>query len=207
MKILVLDNYDSFTYNLVQLLRELGYGDQLEVHRNDQISLDAVEEFGAILLSPGPGLPSEAGIMPELIQRYAASKRILGVCLGHQAIAEAFGGELSNLEEVLHGISSTARVVHEDEPMFKNLPATFQVARYHSWTVVPTSVPRDLKVTAVDENGEILALRHRNYDVCGVQFHPESILTDFGKEMLQNWLQNPTKRGNKWTSYAASLTL
>ncbi|WP_048920241.1 anthranilate synthase component II [Rufibacter radiotolerans] len=207
MKILVLDNYDSFTYNLVQLLRELGYGDQVEVHRNDQISLDAVDQFDVILLSPGPGVPSEAGIMPELLKRYAPTKRIMGVCLGHQAIAEAFGAELSNMTEVLHGIASTMRVVDNEDPMFKQLPNTFKVARYHSWTVVPKSVPATLQVTAVDERGAVLAIRHKKYDVCGVQFHPESILTDYGKDMLQNWLQNPVKRVNKWTSYAASITL
>ncbi|GAB2535741.1 anthranilate synthase component II [Rufibacter soli] len=207
MKILVLDNYDSFTYNLVQLLRELGYGDQVEVHRNDQISLDAVDQFDVILLSPGPGVPSEAGIMPELLKRYAPTKRIMGVCLGHQAIAEAFGAELSNMTDVLHGIASTLRVVDSEDPLFNKLPGTFKVARYHSWTVKPESVPSALHVTAVDKRGEVLAIRHKKYDVCGVQFHPESILTDYGKEMLQNWLRNPTKRVNKWTSYAASITL
>ncbi|ALJ00420.1 anthranilate synthase component II [Rufibacter tibetensis] len=207
MKILVLDNYDSFTYNLVQLLRELGYADQLEVHRNDQISLEEVENFDIILLSPGPGVPSEAGIMPALLKRYAPTKRIMGVCLGHQAIAEAFGAELSNLKEVFHGVSATMRVVNNKEPMFKQLPSSFNVARYHSWTVVPESVPTDLKITAVDETGEVMAIRHSQYDVCGVQFHPESILTDYGKEMMLNWLQNPTKRVDQWTTYAASLVL
>ncbi|WP_181306532.1 aminodeoxychorismate/anthranilate synthase component II [Rufibacter sp. XAAS-G3-1] len=207
MKILVLDNYDSFTYNLVQLLRELGYGKQLEVFRNDQISLEEVEKYDVILLSPGPGVPSEAGIMPALLQKYAPTKRIMGVCLGHQAIAEAFGAELSNLKEVFHGVSSTMRVVNTNEPMFKQLPTTFSVARYHSWTVVPESVPAALKITAVDETGEVMAIRHSQYDVCGVQFHPESILTEFGKEMLNNWLQNPTKRVNQWTTFAASLAL
>jgi anthranilate synthase component 2 len=207
MKILVLDNYDSFTYNLVQLLRELGYGNQLDVFRNDQISLEEVEKYDVILLSPGPGVPSEAGIMPALLQKYAPTKRIMGVCLGHQAIAEAFGAELSNLKEVFHGVSSTMRVVNTNEPMFKQLPSTFNVARYHSWTVVPESVPAALKITAVDETGEVMAIRHSQYDVCGVQFHPESILTEFGKEMLNNWLQNPTKRVNQWTTFAASLAL
>ncbi|RNI30463.1 anthranilate synthase component II [Rufibacter latericius] len=207
MKILVLDNYDSFTYNLVQLLRELGYAEQLEVFRNDQITLEEVEKYDVILLSPGPGVPSEAGIMPALLKKYAPTKRIMGVCLGHQAIAEAFGAELSNLKEVFHGVSSTMRVVNNNEPMFKELPSTFNVARYHSWTVVPESVPSELKITAVDENGEVMALRHSQYDVCGVQFHPESILTDYGKDMLQNWLLNPTKRVNQWTTFAASLIL
>ncbi|QHL86592.1 aminodeoxychorismate/anthranilate synthase component II [Nibribacter ruber] len=207
MKILVLDNYDSFTYNLVQMLRELGYGEQLQVHRNDQIDLEAVEAFDVIVLSPGPGIPEDAGIMPALLKRYAPTKRILGVCLGHQAIAEAFGGHLSNMEEVYHGVSTTLRVVNQYEVLFRNLPQTFQVGRYHSWTVVPDNLPSDLQVTAVDHNGEILALRHRQYDVCGVQFHPESILTDYGKDMLSNWLQNPSQRVTKWTSFAASLSL
>ncbi|WP_207430915.1 anthranilate synthase component II [Sabulibacter ruber] len=207
MKILVLDNYDSFTYNLVQLLRELGYAENMEVHRNDQISLEEVDRFDVILLSPGPGVPSEAGIMPELLKKYAPTKRIMGVCLGHQAIAEVFGAQLSNLKEVFHGVAATIRVVNNKEPMFKQLPSTFNVARYHSWTVVPNSVPSALQITAVDENGEVLALRHSQYDVCGVQFHPESILTDYGKDMMRNWLQNPTKRVNQWTSYAASLAL
>ncbi|WP_192823667.1 aminodeoxychorismate/anthranilate synthase component II [Rufibacter sp. LB8] len=207
MKILVLDNYDSFTYNLVQVLRELGYGNDIDVFRNDKITLDEVNAYDVILLSPGPGVPSEAGIMPELLKRYAPSKRILGVCLGHQAIAEAFGGELSNMPEVLHGIASTIRVVNAHEPMFRHLPQTFKVARYHSWTVVPDSVPDALRVTAVDENGEILALRHKEYDVCGVQFHPESILTEHGKEMMRNWLEKSRIPQTKWTTFAASLTL
>ncbi|WP_066511498.1 aminodeoxychorismate/anthranilate synthase component II [Rufibacter sp. DG15C] len=207
MKILVLDNYDSFTYNLVQMLRELGYGEELQVHRNDQIDLDAIEAFDVIVLSPGPGIPEDAGIMPALIQRYAPTKRILGVCLGHQAIAEAFGGTLSNMEEVYHGVSSTVRVVNQYEVLFRNLPQTFQVGRYHSWTVVPDTIPSVLQVTAVDNNGEILALRHKQYDVCGVQFHPESILTDYGKDMLENWLRNPSQRVTKWTSFAASISL
>ncbi|GAA4299150.1 aminodeoxychorismate/anthranilate synthase component II [Nibribacter koreensis] len=207
MKILVLDNYDSFTYNLVQMLRELGYGEELQVHRNDQIDLDAVEAFDVIVLSPGPGIPEGAGIMPALIQRYAPTKRILGVCLGHQAIAEAFGGTLSNMEEVYHGVSSTVRVVNQYEVLFRNLPQTFQVGRYHSWTVVPDTLPSVFQVTAVDNNGEILALRHKQYDVCGLQFHPESILTDYGKDMLENWLRNPSQRVTKWTSFAASISL
>ncbi|MBA9079419.1 anthranilate synthase component II [Rufibacter quisquiliarum] len=207
MKILVLDNYDSFTYNLVQLLRELGYADKLDVFRNDQISLEDVEKYDAIVLSPGPGVPEDAGIMPALIKKYAPTKRIMGVCLGHQAIAEAFGGELENMKEVFHGVSATIRVVNNHEPMFQSLPQTFQVARYHSWTVVPDSMPSELRVTAVDENGEVLALRHREYDVCGVQFHPESILTDYGKDMMRNWLEKPQTRITKWTTFAASLTL
>lgn len=207
MKILVIDNYDSFTYNLVQLLRDLGYAQDLNVFRNDQISLNDVDAYDAILLSPGPGLPQDAGIMPALIQRYAATKRIIGVCLGHQAIAEAFGGELSNMPEVLHGVATTLRVLSDEEPLFANLPSTFQVARYHSWTVVPDKIPEELIVTAVDEDGQVLALRHRTHDVCGVQFHPESILTEHGKEMMKNWLEMPKNRIAKWTTFAASRAL
>lgn len=208
MRILVLDNYDSFTYNLVQLLRELGYGDQLDVFRNDQIRLEEVEKYDAILLSPGPGVPEEAGIMPALLKKYAPTKRILGVCLGHQAIAEAFGGSLANLSEVYHGVTATMKVVSPEEPLFRQLPRNIKVGRYHSWTVVPSGMPASLNITAVDDDGEVLALRHKEYDVCGVQFHPESILTDYGKEMLRNWLETPaTKRITKWTTFAASLTL
>jgi anthranilate synthase component 2 len=186
MKILVLDNYDSFTYNLVHLLRELGVNSGLEVHRNDKISLEEVEK---ILLSPGPGVPSEAGIMPELIRRYAPTKSILGICLGHQGISEVFGAQLENMAEVLHGVATKAVVTSAGETLFHNLPGEFKTCRYHSWTVVPESVPTDvLEVTAQDENGEVMAIRHRQYDVKGLQFHPESILTEHGKEMLRNWL-------------------
>jgi anthranilate synthase component 2 len=189
MKILVLDNYDSFTYNLVQLLRELGYGDSTTVVRNDKISLDDIEQYDAILLSPGPGVPSEAGLMPEVIRRYAPSKRMLGVCLGHQGIAEAFGAELYNLPAVLHGIATDADVLTPDERLFAGLPAQFKVGRYHSWVVTPESMPAALEITAQDANGQILAFRHRDYDVRGVQFHPESILTEHGHQMLKNWLE------------------
>lgn len=187
MKILVLDNYDSFTYNLVHLLRELGV-DGLEVHRNDKIALEAVEGYDKILLSPGPGLPSEAGIMPDLIRKYAATKSILGVCLGHQGISEIFGAQLENMQEVLHGVATKAIVKSSSETLFHNLPVEFKTCRYHSWTVVPASVPDVLEVTAEDENGKVMAIRHRQYDVRGVQFHPEAILTEYGKEMMQNWL-------------------
>lgn len=187
MKILVLDNYDSFTYNLVQVLRELGHGNDTTVIRNDKLAVDDVEAYDAVLLSPGPGLPSEAGLMPEIIRRYAPTKRILGVCLGHQGLAESFGGELYNLPDVLHGIATQAEVTAEDR-LFDGLPTQFQVGRYHSWSVRPESVPVELEVTALDANGQVLAFRHRDYDVRGVQFHPESILTEHGHQMLRNWL-------------------
>ncbi|UOQ67826.1 anthranilate synthase component II [Hymenobacter volaticus] len=187
MKILVLDNYDSFTYNLVQVLRELGHGEATTVIRNDKLAVDDVEEYDAVLLSPGPGLPSEAGLMPEIIRRYAPTKKILGVCLGHQGLAESFGGELYNMPEVLHGIATKAEVTADDK-LFDGLPTQFQVGRYHSWSVRPESVPTELEVTALDAEGQVLAFRHRDYDVRGVQFHPESILTEHGHQMLRNWL-------------------
>jgi anthranilate synthase component II len=189
MKILVLDNYDSFTYNLVHLIKELGYGDQMDVFRNDKISLEDVNKYDKILLSPGPGVPDEAGIMKDVIKTYGPSKSILGVCLGHQGIAETYGATLLNMPEVLHGIAHTATTTVADEPLFEGVPAKFIVGRYHSWTVVPESLTQELEVTAIDNNGEIMALRHKQYDVKGVQFHPESILTENGKTMMKNWLE------------------
>ena len=189
MKILVLDNYDSFTYNLVHLLRELGHGPSLTVTRNDQLTLDDVEQYDAIMLSPGPGIPAEAGLMPAIIQRYAPTKRILGVCLGHQGLAESFGAELYNIPAVLHGVANEAEVTVPNERLFAGLPTKFQVGRYHSWAVRPESMPAALEVTARDAHGEVLAFRHREFDVRGVQFHPESILTEHGARMLENWLK------------------
>lgn len=186
--ILVFDNYDSFTYNLVHAVKKLGYAN-LEVHRNDQISLEEVSEFDKIILSPGPGLPAESGILLDLIRLYASTKSILGICLGEQAIAEAFGGTLINLPEVYHGIASPTHVV-EDDPLFYDMPVQLTVGRYHSWVVAPETLPSCLKVTAVDDNGLIMALKHNKYDVRGVQFHPESILTPYGEQMLKNWLDN-----------------
>ncbi|MDO1450617.1 aminodeoxychorismate/anthranilate synthase component II [Rhodocytophaga aerolata] len=191
MKILVLDNYDSFTYNLVHLLKELGDDLEIEVHRNDKISLEEVEKFDKILLSPGPGLPSDAGIMPALIKKYAPTKSILGICLGHQGISEIFGAKLENMQEVLHGVATPAIVQSAEEVLFKNIPASFNTCRYHSWTVVPESVPTaELEVTAVDSNGKVMAIRHKQFDVKGLQFHPESILTEHGKQMIKNWLDS-----------------
>jgi anthranilate synthase component 2 len=186
-KVLVLDNYDSFTYNLVHLLKELGA--TVTVRRNDQIMLEEVNEFEKILLSPGPGVPSEAGIMPELIKKYASTKSIFGVCLGHQAIGEAFGCELQNMPDVYHGVAHTITVRQKDW-FFDQIPTSFLACRYHSWTVLPPPANSPIEVLAIDENGQVMALRHAQYNVRGVQFHPESILTEYGKEMLQNWLSN-----------------
>lgn len=187
MKVLVLDNYDSFTYNLVQYIQEI-LDQKIDVFRNDEISLDAVDEYDFIILSPGPGLPKDAGIMPALIQRYAASKSILGVCLGHQAIGEAFGAELENLTDVFHGVETPVDVIVEDEVLFQEMPKTFQAGRYHSWVVAKDSLPAELEITAVDKAGVIMAMRHKHYDVKGVQFHPESIMTEHGMKMLGNLL-------------------
>lgn len=188
MKLLVLDNYDSFTYNLVHIIKELGYGENTDVVRNDKIALDEVAAYDKVLLSPGPGIPSEAGIMMDLIRRYAPSKSIFGVCLGHQGISEAFGARLLNMPEVLHGVAHRTQVTQPQEPLFADMPSEFMVCRYHSWTVVPESVPAELEVTSVDNKGNVMAIRHRQYDVRGVQFHPESILTEHGKKIMENWL-------------------
>lgn len=188
MKILLLDNYDSFTYNIAHYLRELT-GHAIPVIRNDQIGLDDIDAYDAIVLSPGPGLPADAGIMPELLGRYAPFKKILGVCLGMQAIGEAFGGTLLNLPSVFHGIATPTTILTPDEVLFLGLPETIEVGRYHSWVVDERTVPACLEVTAVDNTGRIMALRHRDFDVRGVQFHPESVLTPDGKKMLNNWLK------------------
>ena len=186
MKVLVLDNYDSFTFNLVQYVQEI-LGRKVDVYRNDAISLDDVGAYDAIILSPGPGLPSDAGIMPALIRRYAPEKPILGVCLGHQAIGEAFGGSLENLAQVYHGVETAIAVTDAEEPLFRDIPSEFQAGRYHSWAVRSAGLPAGLKVTAVDANGAIMAMSHRQYNVRGVQFHPESIMTAHGRKMLENF--------------------
>lgn len=188
MKILVLDNYDSFVYNLVYILRELG--GQVDVVRNDKITLEEVKKYDKILLSPGPGIPSEAGIMLDLIRAYHAEKSIFGVCLGHQAIGEAFGASLHNMGEVLHGVTTGCEVIDPTEVLFQGLPRHFDVCRYHSWTVVPETMPADLKVTAVDAQGFVLAEAHQRFDVRGVQFHPEAYLTEHGVAMVQNWMKS-----------------
>lgn len=185
MKILVLDNYDSFTYNLVHLLRELGHNPAIV--RNDKMEVAQVAAYDKILLSPGPGVPDEAGIMKSVIREYAPSKSILGVCLGHQGIAEVFGATLFNLPTVLHGVTSTIEVKTE-AGIFKGVPTNFRATHYHSWAVNPSGLPDVLEITASNEHGHIMAIRHKKMDVQGVQFHPESVMTEFGKEMLGNWL-------------------
>ncbi len=187
MKILLLDNYDSFTFNLVHIVKELGY--EIDVVRNDKIALEAVDAYDKILLSPGPGIPEEAGILLPLIERYAPTKSILGVCLGEQAIGQVFGAKLINLQEVYHGISSVIDVV-ADEPLFKGMGNPFMGGRYHSWVVDPENLPECLEVTAIErESRQIMALRHKEYDVKGIQFHPESVLTPNGKTIIENWLK------------------
>lgn len=187
MKILVIDNYDSFVYNLVHILYNLGVND-IEIRKNDKIDIEEVNEFDKILLSPGPGIPSNAGIMPEIIRKYSATKSILGICLGHQAIAENFEGELNNLTTPLHGIASELSIIKEDY-LFNNIPEKFKIGHYHSW-VVNTPLPKDLEVLAYDKDGNVMALKHRQYDVRGVQFHPESVLTEHGIQIIKNWITN-----------------
>lgn len=187
-RILIIDNYDSFTYNLVHLVNELGL--ECEVWRNDQFAIEDVDAFDKIILSPGPGIPSEAGLLLDVIAKYAPTKSIFGVCLGQQAIAEAFGGELHNLNQPMHGIATPIKVTDSGEELFVGLPESFKVGRYHSWVVSEKGLPDSLHITAIDEaDNSIMALSHKEYDVRGVQFHPESILTEYGKEMMQNWLK------------------
>lgn len=205
MKILVFDNYDSFTYNLVHLVEKIIHG-KVEVHRNDQIPLEKVKDYDKIILSPGPGIPSEAGLLLPLIKEYASTKSILGVCLGHQGIGEAFGGKLVNLSTVYHGVATKIKVLNRNDKdehytihdslhtipvsrqFFNGLPDEIEVGRYHSWIVAEEGFPAELEVTAKDENGFIMGLQHKKYDVQGVQFHPESVLTPMGEVMLRNWL-------------------
>ena len=186
MKLLVLDNYDSFTYNLVHYIEKVSDAG-VEVHRNDQIRIEEIERFDKILLSPGPGIPSEAGILLELIKTYAATKDIFGVCLGQQAIAEAFGGSLINLETVFHGVATPVEVV-ADDLLFKDLPEKFNAGRYHSWVVNRADLPSELTITAIDGSGQIMALRHNTYNMRAVQFHPESVLTEYGLQLISNWV-------------------
>jgi anthranilate synthase component II len=187
-KILVLDNYDSFTYNLVHIIKELGY--EVDVIRNDKISIAEVDQYDKILLSPGPGIPEEAGIMHEVIRTYGPTKSILGVCLGHQGIGEVYGSKLTNMETVLHGFGMQTTIVDKNCRMFKGLPETFITGRYHSWVVDENALSDQLILTAVGEDGRIMGLRHKEYDVIGVQFHPESILTENGIQMMKNWLES-----------------
>ena len=188
MKILVFDNYDSFTYNLVQIIEQI-IGEKVDVFRNDQIPLENIEKYDKIILSPGPGIPEEAGILLELIKKYAPTKSIFGVCLGQQAIAEAFGGSLINLSEIYHGVATESNQIKEHS-IFKNLPKTLEVGRYHSWAVNPENFPEELEITSIDNNGMIMSLKHKTYDVHAVQYHPESILTPNGREILENFLKS-----------------
>lgn len=185
--ILIIDNYDSFTYNLVHLVNEIGL--QCEVWRNDKFAIGDVDAFDKIILSPGPGIPSEAGLLLEVIEKYSPTKSIFGVCLGQQAIAEVFGGKLYNLKQPMHGIATPIKVTDKNERLFIGLPETFKVGRYHSWVVDEKAMPESLYTTAIDEaDNSVMALSHKQYDVRGVQFHPESVLTEFGREMMRNWL-------------------
>lgn len=186
-KILVIDNYDSFVYNLVHYIGNLT-NDHLDVFRNDEINLDEVNNYDKILLSPGPGIPIEAGICLDLIRTYAPTKSIFGVCLGQQAIAEAFGGSLINLDKVYHGIATPIRVLTPEDPLYNKVPEVFEVGRYHSWVVSDKNFPSELIVTARDENDMIMGISHTKYDVRGVQYHPESVLTQHGYQIIENWL-------------------
>jgi len=191
MKILIFDNYDSFTYNLVHLVEKITH-EKVDVFRNDQIALEKVKDYDKIILSPGPGIPSEAGLLLPLIKEYASTKCILGVCLGHQAIGEAFGGKLTNLSTVFHGVATPIKVNGQQSTvnsnLFAGLPETFEAGRYHSWIIDKENFPAELEITAEDDNGFIMALQHKTYDLQGVQFHPESVLTPDGEKIMRNWL-------------------
>ena len=186
MKIVIIDNYDSFTYNLAHLVKELGV--EVTVYRNDQFELSQLEEFDKIILSPGPGIPSEAGLLLDVIRTYAGKKPMLGVCLGHQAIGEVFGGQLTNLSDVFHGVATEGTQFGND-PIFAGLPKRIVMGRYHSWVVSKDGFPSCLEITAESDEGQIMALRHKTFDIHGIQFHPESVLTPEGKTMIGNWLK------------------
>jgi anthranilate synthase component 2 len=188
MKVLLLDNYDSFTYNLVHYIEKVSDA-AVDVFRNDEIKLKDIEKYDKIMLSPGAGLPCNAGIMPALLKTYYKTKSILGICLGQQAIGEAFGGSLVNLNEVFHGVTTPVEITNDDY-IFKNLPKKFNVGRYHSWVVNKKDLPDELEVTAIDEFGNIMAMRHKTYNIRGVQFHPESILSEYGLDIISNWVNN-----------------
>jgi anthranilate synthase component 2 len=187
MKILVLDNYDSFTYNLVHILKELTK-EPVDVCRNDEINLNEFSIYDKIVISPGPGVPDQAGITKKMIRQYANNKSILGVCLGCQAIAEVFGGTLINLDKVYHGVETNINLLDQGDRIFRDVPLSFSAGRYHSWAVNDKGLSSDLKITAIDDEGMVMALTHKTYDVKGVQFHPESILTKYGKKIILNWL-------------------
>lgn len=186
MKIIVIDNYDSFVYNLVHYLEELDC--EVTVWRNDQFQIQELEKFDKILLSPGPGIPDDAGLLKQVIKTYAGVKPIFGVCLGQQAIGEVFGGSLINLSKVFHGVATKATILVDDEPLFKGLENQIEIGRYHSWVVNKVDFPSNLEITSVDTNGQIMSLRHKQLDIRGVQFHPESVLTPRGKDIIKNWV-------------------
>ena len=188
MKIIIIDNYDSFTYNLAHLVKQLGA--EVDVVRNDQFALPLLEAYDKIILSPGPGIPSEAGLLLDVIKTYAGKKPILGVCLGHQAIGEVFGTKLTNLSQVYHGVATDCEQLGNDY-LFDGMPSHFEVGRYHSWVVSKEQFPDCLEITAMSPDGEIMGLKHRQYDVHGIQFHPESVLTPMGKTIMKNWLDHP----------------
>lgn len=194
MKILVIDNYDSFTYNLVHAIKKIS-GQPVDVFRNDQIALEEIDKYDKIVLSPGPGIPEEAGLLLDIIKAYAPKKSMLGVCLGHQAIGEAFGGKLHNMNRVLHGIATPVKQTGIKSPLFEGLPESFDVGRYHSWIVQDEQLPECFEVTSYDEDGLVMSMQHKEYDVQSVQFHPESVLTPLGEKMIENWLNsdNSTK--------------
>lgn len=186
-KVVVIDNYDSFTYNLVHALNQIT-GTRVDVFRNDKVDIDALAEYTHIVLSPGPGIPDEAGLLKEIILKYAPEKRMLGVCLGHQAIAEVFGGSLINISKVFHGVSTRIRVLDREDYLYRDIPGDFDGGRYHSWIVSEEDLPASLQITAKAEDGEIMGLSHKKYDVKGVQYHPESVLTKEGMAILTNWI-------------------
>lgn len=188
MKILVLDNYDSFTYNLVQYIERV-LKEPVDVRRNDRITLEELAPYDKILISPGPGIPVEAGIVLDVIREYGATKSILGVCLGHQAIAEAYGGDIYNLDRVYHGVVGQMKQIIPGDYLLEGVPVEFDAGRYHSWVVKKETLPDKLEVTVENDEGYIMAIRHRDYDVRGVQFHPESVLTEYGGRMILNWLE------------------
>jgi len=194
--ILVIDNYDSFTYNLVHAIKKIT-GSNVDVFRNDEIGLEEIEKYDKIVLSPGPGLPEEAGLLLDIIKTYAPEKSMLGVCLGHQAIGEAFGGKLRNMNRVLHGIATPVKRTARRSVLFNGLPKSFDVGRYHSWIVEKENLPDCFEITSFDEDGMIMSMKHKSFDVEGVQFHPESVLTPLGEKMIENWLGVPSDKGGE----------
>ena len=192
MKILLLDNYDSFTYNLVHILKGIGLYKDLTIFRNDKIAIEDIEQYDCILLSPGPGVPKDVVIMSDIIKKYGATKSILGICLGHQAIGEAFGAKLYNLDEVCHGVVTDIFLKNSDS-IFKEVPDSFRACRYHSWAISNKNFPKDLVITSEDVNQCVMSIKHRQYNIRGLQFHPESIMSSYGKKMIINWLENSGK--------------